>query len=145
MDAELPKSIEPRLLAARDEVLSDAELLNSGSEVPEIKQPLDAGFLDLPKQLLEEHANGQPQSLLGRIEPAAEAMREQIDRLVLLGIGGSYMGVRALYEALCHPYHNELTREEQDRLALDSQMKCQAATEAGRFVDEIVPVEIPRR
>jgi len=32
--------------------------------------------------------------------------------VVVLGIGGSYMGARALFEALCHPFHNELTRVE---------------------------------
>jgi glucose-6-phosphate isomerase len=32
--------------------------------------------------------------------------------MVVLGIGGSYMGLRALFEAMCHPYHNLQTREE---------------------------------
>jgi glucose-6-phosphate isomerase len=32
--------------------------------------------------------------------------------VVVLGIGGSYMGARALMEACCHPYHNELSRGE---------------------------------
>jgi len=39
----------------------------------------------------------------------------------------------------------KLTRDEQDRFAFESQMKCKAAMEAGRFADEIVPVEIPKR
>ena len=39
----------------------------------------------------------------------------------------------------------KLTREEQDRFAYESQMRCKAAMEAGRFRDEIVPVEIPGR
>lgn len=38
-----------------------------------------------------------------------------------------------------------LTREEQDRFAFDSQRKCNEAVEAGRFGDEIVSVEVPRR
>ncbi len=36
-------------------------------------------------------------------------------------------------------------REEQDRFALESQRRAAAAMEAGRFADEIVPVEVPRR
>ncbi len=58
--------------------------------------------------------------------------------------------------AIHHPYSmgetaenvakgHKVTREEQDQFALDSQMKCKAALEAGRFADEIVPVEIPQR
>jgi len=35
-----------------------------------------------------------------------------------------------------------ITREEQDRFALDSQMKCKAAMECGAFADEIVSVEV---
>ncbi len=58
--------------------------------------------------------------------------------------------------ALHHPYpmgetaenvakKYDLSREEQDQFAFESQMKCKAAVEAGRFADEIVPVSIPQR
>ncbi|EOR21280.1 acyltransferase [Clostridium sartagoforme AAU1] len=38
-----------------------------------------------------------------------------------------------------------LTREEQDQFALNSQLKAEAAIKEGRFKDEIVPVVIPQR
>jgi acetyl-CoA C-acetyltransferase len=38
-----------------------------------------------------------------------------------------------------------ITREEQDRFALVSQQKALAAITAGRFAEEIVPVEVPRK
>ena len=38
----------------------------------------------------------------------------------------------------------KLTRDEQDRFAHASQMKCRRALETGRLADEIVPVELPR-
>lgn len=38
-----------------------------------------------------------------------------------------------------------ITREEQDQFALVSQQRCEAAQKAGRFRDEIVPVEIPQK
>jgi len=38
-----------------------------------------------------------------------------------------------------------LSRQEQDQFAYESQMKCKAAMEAGRFADEIVAVEVPQR
>ncbi len=31
-----------------------------------------------------------------------------VDRVVVLGIGGSYLGAKALFDALCHTYHNEM-------------------------------------
>ncbi len=37
------------------------------------------------------------------------------------------------------------TREDQDKFAFDSQMKTKAAQEAGKFVDEIVPVVVPNK
>ena len=38
-----------------------------------------------------------------------------------------------------------ITREQQDHFAFDSHRKAHEATEAGRFKDEIVPVEIPQK
>lgn len=96
--------LEPRLLAVRDEVAADVELFKSRREPPAEKQPLDAGFIELPRKLLDE-------PLLDEINRAAESLRESLDRFVVLGIGGSYMGARALFEAQCEPYHNELPRE----------------------------------
>jgi acetyl-CoA C-acetyltransferase len=52
-----------------------------------------------------------------------------------------HMGEEA--EVVADMYH--VTREEQDQFAYRSHMKAQAATEAGRFRDEIVPVEIPAK
>jgi acetyl-CoA C-acetyltransferase len=51
------------------------------------------------------------------------------------------MGVTA--ENVAKKYH--ITREDQDRFALESQQKTEKAQETGRFKDEIVPIEIPQR
>jgi 3-oxoadipyl-CoA thiolase len=40
---------------------------------------------------------------------------------------------------------NEITREEQDKFAYQSQQRAKAAIESGRFKDEIIPVPIPQR
>src|SRR4051812_20881412 len=37
----------------------------------------------------------------------------------------------------------EISREEQDRFALQSHMRAVAATREGRFADELVPIEVP--
>ena len=99
------EALADKLDAARQEMLEEVDLRRSGGAIPPEKQPLDSGFIDLPKRLLDGD-----DGLLQRIEASAATMRESIDRLVLLGIGGSYMGLRALFEALCDPYHNELSR-----------------------------------
>ena len=111
IDEKWYEELQPALMAAREEMLKDIELLGSDA-IPADKQPLDAGFQNLPQQLLDEYESQRSESLLGRIEAKAQELREQSDRFVVLGIGGSYMGMRALFEALCHPLHNELTRDQ---------------------------------
>jgi len=110
LKAEYLEQLAPKLEAAREETLSDVELFHSGGEVPAEKQPLDAAFIDLPDRLLAEYREKREQSELGQILAAAARIAESADRVVSLGIGGSYMGARALFEACCHPYHNELSR-----------------------------------
>lgn len=105
------KWLKPQLLAARNEVLDDLTLWKQNGPVPDEKQPLDAGFIDLPERLLEEYRDKGPNSQLGRIQATADRLADRVDKVAVLGIGGSYMGARALFEACCHPYHNELDRE----------------------------------
>lgn len=102
------RGLKPSLEAARVETLADVVDLKQRRKIPEDKLPLDAGFIELPTELLA----GGADKLLSRIEASAKRLREQIDILVSLGIGGSYMGLRAIFEAVCHPYHNDLTRAE---------------------------------
>ncbi|MEJ5348421.1 MAG: acetyl-CoA C-acetyltransferase [Desulfosoma sp.] len=54
---------------------------------------------------------------------------------------GYHMGITA--ENVAATYG--LSREDQDRFALASQTKAEAAIKAGRFQEEIVPIEVPQR
>ena len=56
------------------------------------------GWLDLPEKAEAE---------LDRIETVAQHLREKSDCTVVIGIGGSYLGARAVIEALSHsfPHH----------------------------------------
>lgn len=56
-------------------------------------------------------------------------------------LGDTHMGITA--ENLAEKY--QLSREEQDAFAAESQRKAQEAIAAKRFAEEIVPVEIPQR
>jgi len=101
------------LEAARREMLQvDSELFNSQGPVPPEKEPLDAGFFEMPERILGDYRDRGPASELGQILSTAKRIRDLVDRVVILGIGGSYMGARALMESCCHPYHNELPRGE---------------------------------
>lgn len=52
-----------------------------------------------------------------------------------------HMGVTA--ENIVNQY--DISRQEQDEFAAASQQKAEAAQKAGRFTDEIIPIEIPQR
>src|SRR5207248_2382044 len=81
--------------AARDEVLADSRLWASGGEVPSEKQPLDAGFHELPERLLDELRRDGSASELARLKASADRFARTVDSVVVLGIGGSYMAARA--------------------------------------------------
>jgi acetyl-CoA C-acetyltransferase len=80
---------------------------------------------------------------------AREGMRlghgELVDSMIFDGLWDAYddyhMGCTG--EIVAEKYR--ISREEQDRYALDSHRKAVAAIEAGKFRDEIVPVPIPQK
>src|SRR5262249_53898751 len=53
----------------------------------------------------------QENSDLGRIIALGSRLRNEVDRVVLLGTGGGHLPARALFEALKSTYHNELPPE----------------------------------
>lgn len=104
-------SLQDRLNACRREMLEDdLTLWANGKDIPAAKQPLDAGFHELPERLLDDYQSDRAISDLGRILKAAKRLGELVDKVVVLGSGGAYMGARALMETCCDPYHNEMTR-----------------------------------
>lgn len=103
-------ALAPRLDAARAESLADVgRWRGGGTRAGEV---LDPAFIDLPDRLLAAYKADRTSSELFAILQAARRIREAVDRVIVLGIGGSYMGTRALFEALCHPFHNDLPRGE---------------------------------
>lgn len=100
--------LAPRLDAARAEVLGDHELWLRDGDVPKEKEPLDAGFFEMPARLLAEIREKGEESEVAKIKATANRLAAEVDTVVVLGIGGSYMGARALMEACCHHYYNDV-------------------------------------
>ena len=61
------------------------------------------GWIDLPVNYDREEFD--------RIEKAAARIREDSDVLIVIGIGGSYLGARAANEYLNHTFYNNLSKE----------------------------------
>lgn len=54
------------------------------------------GWVDLPSQITEEELND--------IEATALSLKEKVEVLVVIGIGGSYLGAKAVNDALAHSF-----------------------------------------
>ena len=64
------------------------------------------GWVDLPVDYDKEE--------FARIKAAAKRINEQADVLIVLGIGGSYLGARAAIELLRSPFYNSLKKDTVD-------------------------------
>ena len=101
-----------RLEAVRDEtVLTDVKLLQSET-IPVEKVPLDGRFYELPERLLRQYAEDRRGSELAQILSVARQLQDSSEAVVMLGIGGSYMGAKAILDGCCEPYYNELSVEQ---------------------------------
>ena len=61
------------------------------------------GWIDLPVDYDKEE--------FSRIEKAAEKIKKDSDVLIVIGIGGSYLGARAAIEFLRHGFYNSVSKE----------------------------------
>ena len=101
------KDLAPRLMQIRGQVAAEREMRNPPPEM----MPLDSGFIDIPQTLLDGYRRKGDASDLGRVLTLAGRLREEADRVVLLGVGGSQLAGRALFQALKSAHHNELPPE----------------------------------
>jgi acetyl-CoA C-acetyltransferase len=93
----------------------------------------------------QESMSLSPHALNGSREGFRMGDAKLVDTMIIDGLWDVYnqyhMGVTA--ENVAREY--AVTREDQDKFAVASQQKTEAAQKAGRFRDEIIPVEIASR
>ena len=88
------KAIEPQVLAAHRTLTEKSGLGNDY-----------LGWTTLPKDYDQEE--------FSRIKAAAGKIQSDTDLLLVIGIGGSYLGARAALELLRSPYYNNLKKVNQ--------------------------------
>ncbi len=89
------KAIEPQVLAAHRTLTEKSGLGNDY-----------LGWTTLPKDYDREE--------FSRIKAAAKKIQSDTDLLLVIGIGGSYLGARAALELLRSPYYNNLKKDTPD-------------------------------
>lgn len=110
VDASDLAELAPKLGAARKAVL-DLVAKRKAAGADYSGEPLDTGFFDIADRLLAERSENGDASELSQLLACSERFAAEVDSFVTVGIGGSYLGARALFDALCTPYHNEHPRE----------------------------------
>jgi acetyl-CoA C-acetyltransferase len=93
----------------------------------------------------QENMSASPHVLNGSRDGFRMGDAKLTDTMIVDGLWDVYnqyhMGVTA--ENVAKKY--EISRAEQDEFALQSQLKAEAAIKAGKFKDEIIPIEIPSK
>ena len=91
---------------SEEEILPMAKMVDTGRNVVLGKIGAGAEFLgwvDLPVNYDKEE--------FARIKAAAEKIKSDSEVLVVIGIGGSYLGARAAIEFLRHSFYNNVSKE----------------------------------
>ncbi|MFM8273439.1 MAG: glucose-6-phosphate isomerase [Gemmata sp.] len=96
--------IKKRVAEVRGQVAAERELQSP----PPGLRPLLPGFIDLPQKMLDGYKRKQDASELGKVLRRAQQLRDAVDRVVVLGAGGSHLAPKAIFNALCHAHHNEM-------------------------------------
>ena len=108
-------------------------------------QAIRCGDADIIVAGGQENMSASPHVLPGSRDGFRMGDAKLVDTMIVDGLWDVYnqyhMGTTA--ENVAKKY--EISRAEQDRFAVASQNKAEAAQKAGRFNDEIVPVMIPQR
>lgn len=108
-------------------------------------QAIKAGDAEIVIAGGQENMSASPHVLQGSRDGFRMGDAKLIDTMIVDGLWDVYnnyhMGITA--ENVAKRY--EISRADQDALALASQQKAVAAQDAGKFVDEIVPISIPQR
>lgn len=99
------------LLKIRDQV-AQSEQLASNSKSWQEEHPDNGGsqYFRLPAQILGQYLEDRHNSLLARILAKTKRLMAQVDRIVVMGTQGYCQGPRALLDACCQPFFNDLSR-----------------------------------
>jgi len=91
------------------------ELKNIQAEIAKAATTLEAktgagndflGWMTLPEDYDREE--------FGRIQAAAKRIQQQSEVLIVIGIGGSYLGAKAAIDFLTHSFYNNLSKNQRD-------------------------------
>ena len=93
------------------------------------------GWVDLPVNYDREE--------FARIQAAAKKIQSDSKALVVIGIGGSYLGARAVVELLKSPNYNALPKNTPDIYFAGNGISSDAVTEILAMIGDMLTIEDP--
>ena len=84
----------------------EVRAIDTQKELEKLKTLYENGWMNLPAEYSPE--------LSGQIREIADKIASKSEALVILGIGGSYLGARAAIEYIISPYYNSLPKKNPD-------------------------------
>jgi glucose-6-phosphate isomerase len=109
-DHSPPEPLRQSLEAARTQFLAENTVDFGDPENLCARLPPRLSFFALPEQQLLAYEQHRETSELGLVFQIANGLHDFIDAVVMVGSGGGCLGAKALAQACCDPFHNELTR-----------------------------------
>lgn len=91
VEALIPRVLEANRMLKRQE----GDILDNGTPM--------TGWLNLPEEIDQRH--------IAEIKSVTDELSGEIDAFVSIGIGGSYLGIEATFQALTHSHFNQLSRD----------------------------------
>lgn len=111
LEANEVARLGPRLEKLRDEICDiDEKMLAGEIAIPPSKSPLLTQFYNLPARSLAAYEANRLASELARLLAATKQLMAEVDRIVVLCDGDWSGGAKAVMQACCQPYFNELSR-----------------------------------
>ena len=102
-----------KLETFRDSIVANESALVESSELLEKEKDemsSDSAFYGMPKRLLLEYGKDRFGSELARLFKVANRFHATVDRVVILGTGGSGLCGKPFMDGCCQPFWNELSR-----------------------------------
>ena len=87
------------------------------------------GWVQLPRQYDREE--------FARIQAAARKIQQDSQALVVIGIGGSYLGARGVIECLCSPNYNLKKKNTPNIYFIGNGLSSEALTEVMELVEDV--------
>ncbi|HCJ90395.1 MAG: glucose-6-phosphate isomerase [Acidaminococcaceae bacterium] len=113
-DGVTEKMLEDFLPVMADASVALQKIFETGFAKAHLSKDGTPEHVFFPRQAYLKEGNPNDEASLRRLEEMGEAWRNNVDAAVFIGIGGSYLGDKVLFDLAAKPYWNQLPKAARD-------------------------------